>query len=301
MNETEPAPTIHPENQTLADETVESLAIPRIGSDGVQPSKPESNDGNSASGAAPKMAKQEKSKGRTLSSEYHKAHKQAMLWASVLLIWQLVGIDLSKIESAEGYVGPIVRSIESPQAVPWILLSLVGYFVFKLHIEWRQCDDTRRELPQSKLDYCSAWAMSVAALALYFAQDSFRVRVADLFQRASTILVPGFRVGFLGFVMTLLSISQRRKYQLRIWLLGVALGGTGLLGYWLYGFLSANEPERKAFHSTVFFVEISFFFILAPIALSQLRKITNTSPATASTATTGDGDAGRPPLKHHPE
>ena len=52
-----------------------------------------------------------------------------MRWASILFIWEFVGIDLEKAKDAEGYAGALVRSLKSPQAVPWILLALVFCFL----------------------------------------------------------------------------------------------------------------------------------------------------------------------------
>ncbi|MBC8030174.1 MAG: hypothetical protein H7Z16_08680 [Pyrinomonadaceae bacterium] len=36
------------------------------------------------------------------SERYHKARKQLMLSAGILLIWEFVGFDLSKAETADG-------------------------------------------------------------------------------------------------------------------------------------------------------------------------------------------------------
>src|SRR5690242_17142706 len=76
---------------------------------------------------------------QALSTEYHKARKQLMLWAAILFIWELVGIDLDKAKDAEGYAGALIKSIKSPQAVPWVLTAIVIYFLFKCSIEWGQC------------------------------------------------------------------------------------------------------------------------------------------------------------------
>lgn len=76
---------------------------------------------------------------QALSSEYHKARKQLMLWAGILFIWELVGIDLEKAKEAGGNAGAIITAIKSPQAIPWVLLVLVAYFLFKVWIEWNQC------------------------------------------------------------------------------------------------------------------------------------------------------------------
>jgi hypothetical protein len=62
--------------------------------------------------AEPKPARHPKE----LSSEYHKAHKQLMLWATILLIWELIGVDLGKAKDAGGTIGPIVAALKSPQA-----------------------------------------------------------------------------------------------------------------------------------------------------------------------------------------
>ena len=39
---------------------------------------------------------------KELSPEYHKAHKQLMLWAAILFIWEFVEINLDKAKDAEG-------------------------------------------------------------------------------------------------------------------------------------------------------------------------------------------------------
>src|SRR5215470_10836100 len=83
---------------------------------------------------------------QALTSEYHRARKQLMLWAGILFIWELVGIDLEKAKEAGGNAGAIITAIKSPQAVPWALLILVAYFLFKTSIEWFQCSGLRRAL-----------------------------------------------------------------------------------------------------------------------------------------------------------
>jgi hypothetical protein len=117
-----------------------------------------------------------------LSSEYHKAHKQVMLWATILFIWELVGVDLSKVEKAGGYVGPIVTALKSPQAVPWVLFALVIYFLIKCSIEWAQCHLDRRRMRFARADFVSAWIVALAAISLYAGQAVSRVQFADYFQ-----------------------------------------------------------------------------------------------------------------------
>lgn len=119
---------------------------------------------------------------QSLTPEYHKARKQLMLWAAVLFVWELVGIDLEKAKEAGGSTGALIGALKSPQAVPWVLLVLTLYFIFKLRIEWGQCNQTRRNVVESRLDYYSAFTVAGAALTLYIIQTISRAQVANLVQ-----------------------------------------------------------------------------------------------------------------------
>lgn len=117
---------------------------------------------------------------RPLSNEYHRARKQLLLWAGILLIWELVGVDLDKAKDAQGNIGVVVKSIKSPQAVPWVLVILVGYFLFKVTVEWQQCTKARRALRASKTDFISGWIVALLAVAFYIGQSISQVQFADL-------------------------------------------------------------------------------------------------------------------------
>jgi hypothetical protein len=116
---------------------------------------------------------------QALTSEYHKARKQVLLWAGILFIWELVGIDLEKAKEAGGNAGAIITAIKSPQAVPWVLVILVVYFLFKVTIEWYQCNPARRALRVSRVDFLSAWAIPLLAFALGIYQAIRNVQLAD--------------------------------------------------------------------------------------------------------------------------
>ena len=139
---------------------------------------------------------------RDLSSEYHKAHKQLMLWATILLIWELIGVDLSKAKDAGGNIGPIVTALKSPQAVPWALTGLVVYFLFKCSVEWAQCHPDRRKIRFARIDFISAWVVAVAAIALYTGQAISRIQVADFFadQSRSIPLVVGATIAMFSMI-----------------------------------------------------------------------------------------------------
>lgn len=117
---------------------------------------------------------------QALTSEYHKARRQLMLWAGILFIWELVGIDLEKAKEVGGNAGAIITAIKSPQAVPWVLLILVGYFLFRFTIEWYQSTADRRKMRVAKIDFFSCWFITLLAYTLYVGQTIRQVQFANL-------------------------------------------------------------------------------------------------------------------------
>jgi hypothetical protein len=124
-----------------------------------------------------------------LTPEYHKAHKQAVLWSGILLVWELVGVDLDRLKAVGGNGGALVESLKSPKAVPWALLILVIYFLFKVTVEWYQCNQLRRSSRFSRADFFSAWIISLLAIGLYALQTIARTQLADHFQRSWLALI----------------------------------------------------------------------------------------------------------------
>src|SRR5438552_4102710 len=81
---------------------------------------------------------------KALTPEYHKARKQLMLWAAILFIWELVGIDLEKAKEVGGNAGALITAIKSPQAVPWVSYFSLVTLVLRLGLNGDNaviCDD----------------------------------------------------------------------------------------------------------------------------------------------------------------
>jgi len=153
---------------------------------------------------------------KALSSEYHKAHKQVMLWSGILFIWELVGIDLTKAQMSGGHLAAVISAIKSPQAVPWAFVILVTYSLFKFTVEWYQCSPDRRTMRVARIDFVFAWITSLMAYTLFLGQTISRVQFADFLQdpvRRNSLLV-GMIVGvtgplFVGFIRKRAPLNQR--------------------------------------------------------------------------------------------
>jgi hypothetical protein len=154
---------------------------------------------------------------QALTSEYHKARKQLMLWAGILFIWELVGIDLEKAKEAGGNAGAIITSIRSPQAVPWALLILVAYFLFRFTVEWYQSNVSRRQMVVARIDFYSSWFISLLAITLYIGQSIRRVQFANLTGKFRLV---AFVVPVLASVLAMLVYKQlsRPLERLAYWI-----------------------------------------------------------------------------------
>lgn len=182
-----------------------------------------------------------------LSQEYHRAHKQLMLWAGILLIWELVGVDLNRAQAAGGNLGAVIGSIKSPQAVPWVLLILVGYFLFKCTVEWHQCNSSRRQFRVARVDFVSAWAVALFAYSLYVVQALVRAQIADLV--SGSIRARSFVEGFLVGALLFFAIRQAAVLMTR----GQRLLTTALAfplvvwSIWAFGPRVYFDPSMHAF------------------------------------------------------
>jgi hypothetical protein len=172
-----------------------------------------------------------------LSGEYHKAHKQLMLWSTILLIWELIGVDLSKAKDAGGNIGPIVTALKSPQAVPWALAGLVVYFLFKCSVEWAQCHVDRRKIRFARVDFISAWIVALAALALYVGQALSRAQLANTIQGSTVFdsILGGAMLGFLLISGAQAFWSYKTRHKWSQHALGFFI--MGLAGFSTVGFL----------------------------------------------------------------
>jgi hypothetical protein len=213
-----------------------------------------------------------------LSSEYHRAHKQLMLWSAILFIWEFVGIDLEQAKTAEGYVGAIVKSLKSPQAVPWVLLALVVYFVMKCVLEWGQCQMERRKVPLARTDFFLALTFAASAVLLYFVQALRGIQVADIIQRsaAARAVVWGIVFGVL-LALLFMVIAPRVFPTIAVWpprnMLNSVFWGVLLIGECAIVLVGIRRlvPGNFKLGAAVFFTTL----LIGIVGIIAVSKLTN--------------------------
>ena len=140
----------------------------------------------------PKKKATSKRKPPALTSEYHKARRQLVLWSGLLFVWEFIGIDLEAMKTVGGTFGALVQSLKSPRAVPWVLLIVVVYFFYRFVIEWLQFDPKRQIKKAAKIDIMISLGIALISIFLFIVQHLFNVQVAlgqSLFGRIFYLII----------------------------------------------------------------------------------------------------------------
>jgi hypothetical protein len=234
-----------------------------------------------------------------LSSEYYKGRQQLMLWAGVLFIWELVGIDLGRAAESGGNVGSLLKSIKSPQAVPWALLILVAYFLFKVTVEWYQSSLVRRNMRASRIDFYSAWIISVMAYALYFGQTISHVQFANLLNdnMAKLSIILGTYIGVtfaIAGVSLLIRMNSPEGAEPRF-RVKVVLASSGAVALLICVFVARAKGTRLFWSLVLIGIACGATFTVGPLLLEfwlrQQRWMVKQYEAMAETANKGRVEA----------
>jgi len=121
-----------------------------------------------------------------LSDQYHKGRKGYALFSGLLLAWVLAGIQVD----VRNPVANISVSLATPDMVPIILTVLVLYFAFRTYVEWYQCDDRRRALMPSRIDFVASHIIGISSIFTYGIQQTVPPWLEQLFiDKAPTVLI----------------------------------------------------------------------------------------------------------------
>ena len=108
-----------------------------------------------------------------LGEPYQRARRQYGLWSGLLLAWEFVGLEVNQVP-----IPNLDVAIRTPSAIPYVLIALVFYFGARTAVEWHQCDDRRRALHPSRVDFGMAHALALSALGLYSVQRLLELQLA---------------------------------------------------------------------------------------------------------------------------
>ena len=97
-----------------------------------------------------------------LTVEYNKARRNLHLVSALLLLWVLVGVEITPDRFMFSGV-PI--KIYSPDVIPSVLSGLIIFFAYRTTLEWLQCDIKRRSLTVARIDYYVANSLGILAIA----------------------------------------------------------------------------------------------------------------------------------------
>lgn len=126
-----------------------------------------------------------------LSQEYYKARKSYNLFAGLLFLWGLVGIDIINIPTpTPSNIMNLNFKLKSPDALPYVLIVVLLFYAYRVSIEWYQSDVDRRKLNQSKVDFYISHILAVTSIFIYLLQANINKQIfsADLFSAIFSFL-----------------------------------------------------------------------------------------------------------------
>lgn len=180
----------------------------------------------------------------SLSEEYHRARRNLNLASGLLFAREYVGITVG--DKAAEVVGGIPLSIKSPDAAPWILLTLVLFFWCRLALEWGQCAQERRRVLLARLDVTLSTMIAGAAVAAFAYQHTTRTQLFDVGGKVAGLAVCLFSTAMFWACALLIRESRTsdRKPRVRVTPAGYAITATAILGIGCGGFLASLGGDR---------------------------------------------------------
>lgn len=113
--------------------------------------------------------------------EVNKARRQCVLWAGILFAFEFVGVRTAE-EEGKPLVGILenLGNLKSPGAIPWVLLTLLVYFVYRYVIEWRKVSPEHRSNQAHRIDWWVSLGIPAIAVVVFILQRAKGVQLFDL-------------------------------------------------------------------------------------------------------------------------
>jgi hypothetical protein len=154
-----------------------------------------------------------------LTEAYSGERKRLVIYSGLLFGVEIAGLQIGHNQS--GPFGSFI-AFTSADAVPLVLVALIVWSLFRVIVEWFNCDYRRRQTSFARLDVYSGLLLSGLAIAMFAFQRLTAVRLAD---QMSLVTAGTFVVCFLAANL----VGAAFKQVLRYLFLGVCLSGLALI------------------------------------------------------------------------
>lgn len=112
-----------------------------------------------------------------LTENYYKARKLHVVVSGLLLTYVLVGFAVPE----DGRLIPYTTiTLQNPAALPVIFSTLLMYSAYRITIEWNQCDERRRAMTVSRVDFLVAHLLGLFSVAGYLIDRALQVGLGEL-------------------------------------------------------------------------------------------------------------------------
>jgi hypothetical protein len=112
-----------------------------------------------------------------LTENYYKARKSHIVVSGLLLTYVLVGFAVPE----DGRLIPYTTiTLKNPAALPVIFSTLLMYSAYRITIEWNQCDERRRAMTVSRVDFLVAHVLGLFSVAAYLIDRALQVGLGQL-------------------------------------------------------------------------------------------------------------------------
>ena len=109
--------------------------------------------------------------GVQLSDGYRRARKSYVLFSGLLLAFELVGFKVPDTL----FFGGTKIPLERPESVPFVLLTLMTFFGFRIVLEWQLLGESIHLRNPARLDFAAAHAIAAVAGVLFLIRVVFGI------------------------------------------------------------------------------------------------------------------------------
>ena len=124
------------------------------------------------------------------------------MYSGILLAFELIGVRV-KNEPFSNFKIELL----SPEALPFVFITLILYYGTRYKIEWHQSSEERRLLKASRIDYWLSHGIAILTILVFGVQRLTKVQIAG----TSFLAAVSFTIFFLSIALYIFWISSRAR------------------------------------------------------------------------------------------